>query len=205
MKIIAVGMNYAEHNKELHSTLILPKEPVIFMKPDSALLKDGKPFFIPDFSNEIHYETELVVKICRLGKNIPERFAHRYYDEVTVGIDFTARDLQRKIREIGNPWEICKGFDNSAAIGKFVPVDKFENIQLLNFHLNIDGNLVQQGHSADMLFKIDEIIAYISRFFTLKIGDLLFTGTPVGVAPVTIDQHLQGYLEEEKLLDFYIR
>jgi fumarylpyruvate hydrolase len=205
MKIIAVGMNYAEHNKELHPTLLLPKEPVIFMKPDSALLKDGKPFFIPDFSDEVHYETELVVKICRLGKNIAERFAHRYYEEVTVGIDFTARDLQRKAREVGNPWEICKGFDDSAAVGKFVSLDKFSGIQNLNFHLDIDGNKTQQGNTADMLFKVDEIIAYVSRFFTLKIGDLIFTGTPVGVGPVAIGQHLQGYLEEEKLLDFYIR
>jgi 2-keto-4-pentenoate hydratase/2-oxohepta-3-ene-1,7-dioic acid hydratase (catechol pathway) len=205
MKIIAVGMNYAEHNKELHPTLLLPKEPVIFMKPDSALLKDGKPFFIPDFSNEVHYETELVVKICRLGKNIAQRFAHRYYDEVTVGIDFTARDLQRKLREEGHPWEISKGFDDSAAIGKFVPLEKCGDIQNLNFHLDIDGNKVQQGTTADMLFKVDEIIAYVSRFFTLKIGDLIFTGTPVGVGPVSIGQHLQGYLEEEKLLDFYIR
>ena len=164
MKIIAVGMNYAEHNKELNSTLVLSKEPVIFMKPDSALLKDGKPFFIPDFSNEVHYETELVVKICRLGKNISERFAHRYYEEATVGIDFTARDLQRNIREAGNPWEISKGFDDSAAIGKFVSLDKFKDIQNLNFHLDIDGNKVQQGNTADMLFKVDEIIAYISRF-----------------------------------------
>ena len=205
MKIIAVGMSYAEHNKELHPTLVIPKEPVIFMKPDSALLKNGKPFFIPDFSDEVHYETELVVKISRLGKNIAERFANRYYDEVTVGIDFTARDLQRKIREAGNPWELCKGFDDSAAIGKFVPLEKFKDIQTLNFHLDIDGNKVQQGNTADMLFKVDEIIAYISRFYTLKIGDLLFTGTPVGVGPVTIGQHLQGYLEEDKLLDFYIR
>ncbi len=205
MKIIAVGMNYAEHNKELHPTLVIPKEPVIFMKPDSALLKNGKPFFIPDFSDEVHYETELVVKISRLGKNIAERFANRYYDEVTVGIDFTARDLQRKIREAGNPWEICKGFDDSAAIGEFVPVDKFKDIQNLNFHLDIDGNQVQKGNTADMLFKVDEIIAYVSRFFTLKIGDLIYTGTPVGVGPVAIGQHLEGYLEEEKLLDFYIR
>ena len=150
MKIIAVGMNYAEHNKELHPTLVIPKEPVIFMKPDSALLKNGKPFFIPDFSDEVHYETELVVKISRLGKNIAERFADRYYDEVTVGIDFTARDLQRKIRETGNPWEICKGFDDSAAIGEFVPVDKFKDIQNLNFHLDIDGKQVQKGNTADM-------------------------------------------------------
>lgn len=205
MKIFAVGMNYAAHNKELDHTLILPKEPVIFMKPDSALLKDGKPFFIPDFSNEIHYETELVVRINRLGKNISERFAHRYYDAVTVGIDFTARDLQRKLRAEGNPWELSKGFDNSAAVGTFVPVDKFADLQNLNFCLNIDGQKVQEGNTVDMLFKIDEIIAWISKFFTLKIGDILFTGTPAGVGPVSVGQHLQGYLEDEKLLDFYIR
>lgn len=205
MKIFAVGMNYAAHNKELNHTLIIPEEPVIFMKPDSALLKDGKPFFIPDFSDEIHYETELVVRINRLGKNISERFAHRYYDAVTVGIDFTARDLQRKFRSAGNPWELSKGFDNSAAIGRFVPVSRFEDIQKLNFNLAIDGQKVQQGNTADMLFKVDEIIAWISKFFTLKIGDLLFTGTPVGVGPVSVGQHLQGSLEDEKLLDFYIR
>ena len=182
-----------------------PEEPVIFLKPDSALLKDGKPFFIPDFSQEVHYEAELVVRICRLGKNIAERFAHRYYDAVTVGIDFTARDLQRKFRSVGDPWELSKGFDSSAAIGDFVSVDKFQNLQNLNFHLDIDGRTVQSGNTADMVFKIDEVIAYVSRFFTLKIGDLLYTGTPVGVGPVHVDEHLQGYLEDEKLLDFYIR
>lgn len=205
MKIIAVGMNYAAHNKELDHALIIPKEPVIFMKPDSALLKDGKPFFIPDFSEEIHYETELVVKINRLGKNISERFAHRYYDAITVGIDFTARDLQRNARVSGNPWEISKGFDGSAAIGDFLPKEHFKDIQFLNFHLDIDGNTVQKGYAGDMLFRIDQVIAYVSRFFTLKIGDLLFTGTPAGVGPVKIGQHLQGYLEEKKVLDFYIR
>ena len=205
MKIFAVGMNYVEHNKELQHTLLKPEEPVIFMKPDSSLLKDGKPFFIPDFSNEIHYETEIVVRISRLGKNIAERFAHRYYDAVTVGIDFTARDLQRKARAIGNPWEISKGFDNSAAIGTFVPVEKVGELQELRFCLDIDGKIVQQGNSADMLFGVDKIIAYISQFFTLKIGDLLFTGTPAGVGPVFIGQHLQGYLEKEKVLDFYIK
>ncbi|MCM0389734.1 fumarylacetoacetate hydrolase family protein [Bacteroides fragilis] len=204
MKIIAVGMNYARHNEELGHTLE-SKEPVIFMKPDSAILKDGKPFFIPDFSNEVHYETELVVRINRLGKNIAPRFAHRYYDALTVGIDFTARDLQRQFRAAGNPWELCKGFDSSAAIGTFVPVERFADVQNLRFHLDIDGNTVQQGYTADMLFKIDDIIAYVSRFVTLKIGDLLFTGTPVGVGPVSIGQHLEGYLEAEKLLDFYIR
>lgn len=204
MKIIAVGMNYAQHNKELGHT-IENKEPVIFMKPDSAILKDGKPFFIPDFSNEVHYETELVVRINRLGKNIAPRFANRYYDAVTVGIDFTARDLQRQFREAGNPWELCKGFDSSAAIGTFVPVERFKDIQCLNFHLDVDGQAVQTGYTGDMLFKIDDIIAYVSRFVTLKIGDLLFTGTPVGVGPVSVGQHLEGYLESEKLLDFHIR
>lgn len=205
MKIIAVGMNYAAHNQELGHTVILPKEPVIFMKPDSALLKDGKPFFIPDFSKEVHYETELVVRINRLGKNIAQRFANRYYDAVTVGIDFTARDLQRELRSVGNPWEISKGFDNSAAIGHFIQVDKFADIQNLNFHLDIDDNTVQQGNTKDMLFRVDQIIEYISQFFTLKIGDLLFTGTPVGVGPVKVGDHLTGYLENEKVLDFYVR
>ncbi len=204
MKIIAVGMNYAQHNKELGHTHV-NTDPVIFMKPDSALLKDGKPFFIPDFSNEVHYETELVVRINRLGKNIAPRFAHRYYDAVTVGIDFTARDLQRQFREVGNPWELCKGFDSSAAIGNFVPVEQFKDIQALHFNLTIDEREVQNGFTGDMLFRIDDIIAYVSRFVTLKIGDLLFTGTPMGVGPVSVGQHLQGYLEGEKLLDFYIR
>ena len=205
MKIIAVGMNYAQHNKELGHTQE-NREPVIFMKPDSAILKDCKPFFVPDFSHEVHYETEVVVRICRLGKNIAPRFAHRYYDAVTVGIDFTARDLQRKFREAGNPWELCKGFDNSAAIGTFISLEQAGgDLQNLDFHLDIDGCEVQRGNTADMLFKIDDIIAYVSRFMTLKIGDLLFTGTPAGVGPVSVGQHLQGYLGGEKLLDFHIR
>lgn len=204
MKIIAVGMNYAAHNKELGDTSA-SKEPVIFMKPDSAILKDGKPFFIPDFSSEVHYETEVVVRICRLGKNIASRFAHRYYDAVTVGIDFTARDLQRRFRSEGQPWELCKGFDNSAAIGTFIPLEDAGDLQNLDFHLEIDGQKVQQGNTSDMLFKVNDIIAYVSRFMTLKIGDLLFTGTPAGVGPVDIGQHLQGYLGEEKVLDFNIR
>ena len=205
MKIIAVGMNYAAHNQELHAGMALPKEPVIFLKPDSALLKDGKPFLSPISPNEIHYETELVVRISRLGKNISERFAHRYYDAVTVGIDFTARDLQRRFREAGNPWELSKGFDNSAVIGTFVPMEYFKDIQNIRFHLDIDGNTVQRGCTCDMLFTVDRIIAYVSRFMTLKMGDLLYTGTPVGVGPVSIGQHLQGYLEGERVLDFYVR
>lgn len=197
-------MNYAAHNKELHHTLELT-EPTIFMKSDSSLLKDGKPFFIPDFSSEIHYETELVVKIDRLGKNIAERFAHRYYSEVTVGIDFTARDLQRRLREQGLPWEISKAFDNSAVIGTFIPLEEAGNVNQLSFHLDMNGKTVQQGNTADMLFSVDQIIAYVSRFFTLKIGDLIYTGTPVGVGSVSIGDHLEGYLGERKLLDFHVR
>ena len=205
MKIIAVGMNYALHNKELGHTLV-NQEPVIFMKPDSALLKDGKPFFLPDFSSDIQYEAEVVVRICRLGKHIAPRFASRYYDAVTVGIDFTARDMQRRFRDGGLPWELCKGFDNSAAIGRFVPLaDMGGDVQQFDFGLAIDGREVQHGNTADMLFRVDDIIAYVSRFMTLKMGDLLFTGTPPGVGPVAIGQHLQGYIGGEKLLDFYVR
>lgn len=204
MKIIAVGMNYAAHNKELHHSLELT-EPVIFMKCDSSLLKDGKPFFIPDFSSEIHYETELVVKIDRLGKNIAERFAHRYYSEVTVGIDFTARDLQRRLRGKGLPWEISKAFDYSAVVGSFIPLEEAGNVNLLSFHLDINGMTVQRGNTAEMLFPVDRIVAYASRFFTLKMGDLIYTGTPAGVGPVSIGDHLEGYLGERKLLDFHVR
>lgn len=202
MKILAVGMNYIQHNKELDGTLYKPESPVIFTKADSALLKDNKPFFIPDFMGQIDYETELVVRICRLGKTIPARFAHRYYDAVTVGIDFTARQLQKRLREEGLPWELCKGFDHSAAIGEWVRMDDIADIQNLHFHLDINGKKVQEGHSADMLFKVDELIAYISTYFTLKTGDIIFTGTPVGVGPVQIDDHLEGYIEDRKVLDF---
>lgn len=201
MKIFAVGMNYAQHNKELDGTLYIPEEPVIFTKADSALLKDHKPFFIPDFMGRIDYEAEVVVRICRLGKTIPERFAHRYYDAMTLGIDFTARELQQKLRAAGQPWDLCKGFDGSAAIGEWIDVSKLRDIQALRFQLDINGSTVQQGCTADMIFRIDALIAYISRFFTLKTGDLLFTGTPVGVGPVHIDDHLEGYIEERKVLE----
>lgn len=204
MKILAVGLNYESHNIEMKRTFS-SSEPVIFMKPESAQLKDGKPFFIPDFSNEVHYETEIVVKIDRLGKNIAEGFAHRYYNEITVGIDFTARDLQRKLKEKGLPWEIAKGFDYSAAIGKFIPKQDFADIQNINFHLDINSKTVQQGNTRDMIYSIDKIISYVSKFFTLKIGDLIFTGTPAGVGPVEIDDYLEGYIEEQKLLDFNVK
>ena len=203
MKIIAVGRNYVNHAKELDNPV--PEQPVIFMKPDTALLKGGKPFFLPDFSHEIHYETELVVKINRLGKNIGERFAYRYYDEITVGIDFTARDLQRKQKELGLPWEIAKGFDNSAAIGTFISTNEVLDIQKIDLRLDINNHTVQQGNTKDMIYAVDKIITYISQFFTLKIGDLIFTGTPAGIGPVAINDHLQGYLEGRKLLDFRIK
>ena len=202
MKIFAVGMNYIQHNKELDGALYIPEEPVIFTKADSALLKDHKPFFIPDWSNRVDYETEIVVRICRLGKSIPEKFAHRYYDAVTVGIDFTARDWQQRLRSEGKPWELCKGFDGSAVIGDWVDKSLLGDVQNLPFHLDINGTTGQQGCTADMLYSIDRLIAYISRYFTLKTGDLLYTGTPVGVGPVHIDDHLEGYLMQQKVLEF---
>lgn len=205
MKIFAVGMNYALHNKELHGTLNKMEAPVIFTKADSALLKDHKPFFLPEELGRVDYETEVVVRICRLGKSIPERFAHRYYDAATVGIDFTARDLQTQLRSQGLPWELCKGFDGAAVIGDWVPATQFADLKNLNFHLDVNGQTVQQGCTADMLYRIDELIAYISRFFTLKTGDLLYTGTPAGVGPVHINDHLTGYLEDLKVLDMRVK
>ncbi len=206
MKIIAVGMNYASHNKELHDTLFNKRSsPVIFSKADSALLTRGKPFFLPSFTKQCDYETELVVRICRLGRSIAKRWAHRYYDQVTVGIDFTARDLQRQLRSEGLPWEICKGFDGSAAIGKMIPLGQFNNIQDLHFRLEINGQTVQRGHTADMLFTVDEIVSYVSQFFTLKMGDLIFTGTPEGIGAVHENDHLVGHLEEQKVLEFNVK
>ncbi len=206
MKIFAIGMNYAEHNKELGETLYKSEEPVIFTKADSALLTGGKPFFIPDFTERCEYETEIVVRISRLGRSIAPRWAHRYYDAVTVGIDFTARDLQQRLRTQGLPWELCKGFDGSAVLGRFIPLtDLKRGIQDLHFHLDINGQTVQTGHTADMLHPVDELVSYISRFFTLKTGDLIYTGTPVGVGPVHIDDHLEGWLEGEKVLAFNVK
>lgn len=202
MKIFAIGMNYSEHNKSLHGTLSKTNEPVIFLKADSALLKDGKPFFIPDDMGRIEYETEVVVRICRLGKTIPERFAHRYYDAVTVGIDFTARELQKKLKEQGHPWELSKSFDGAAVLGSWVDKERLLDIQRLRFHLDINGKTVQQGCTCDMLCNIDEVISYISRYFTLKTGDLLYTGCPTDCGPVQINDHLEGYIEDRKVLDF---
>lgn len=202
MKIFGIGMNYIQHNKELEGALYKTEAPVLFTKADSSLLKSGKPFFVPDFMGRIDYEAELVIRICRLGKNIPQRFAHRYYDAVTVGIDFTARDVQQQLHEKGLPWDLSKSFDGAAAIGEWVGKDKFLDVQALRFHLDINGQTVQEGCTADMVFGIDEIVAYISQYFTLKTGDVIFTGTPAGVGPVHIDDHLEGYVEERKVLEF---
>ncbi|MCF0244300.1 MAG: fumarylacetoacetate hydrolase family protein [Bacteroidaceae bacterium] len=205
MKIFAIGMNYIQHNKELEGALFKPEEPVIFLKADSSLLKDRKPFFLPDHLGRIDYETELVVRICRVGKSISQQFAHRYYDAVTVGIDFTARDLQKKLRSEGKPWDLCKGFDGAAAIGEWVDKEKFLDIQGIHFHLDINGKTVQEGCTSDMLYKVDEIISYISKYYTLKTGDILYTGTPAGVGPVQIEDHLEGYIEDKKVLDFRVK
>lgn len=205
MKILGVGLNYPPHNNSDEKALYKPEEPVIFSKADSSLLKSGKPFLIPDFMGAIDYETEIVVRICKLGKSIPERFAHRYYDAVTVGIDFTAREYRQRFQEKRLPWELCKSFDGAAVIGEWVDVGRFKSIDALNFHLDIDGQRAQTGFTGDMFFKVDEIIAYISRFITLKTGDILYTGTPAGVDKVNIDNHLEGYLEDRKVLDFYCR
>ncbi len=203
MKIFAIGQNYVEHNKELNSKN--PTEPVVFMKPDTALLRNNKPFYVPDFSQELHYETELIVKIDRIGKNIVSRFASRYYSEIGLGVDFTARDLQRRLKAEGKPWEISKAFDNSAVIGNFMPVEALGNVQDIRFRMDLNGTTVQNGHSAEMIFAIDELIAYVSRFFTLKIGDILFTGTPAGVGTVKPGDNLKGYISDQKMFDFNIK
>ena len=204
MKIIAVGKNYSEHALEFDGTVDKPQVPMIFMKPDSAIIKNGKHFYVPDFLGRVDYEAEIVVRINKLGKSIPARFAHRYYDAVTVGIDFTARDMQRKAIERGEPWDLSKGFDGSAVLGEFRSVEGLD-VNDIDFSLTIDDNTVQRGNTSQMYFSIDEIIAYVSRFCTLKTGDLIFTGTPAGVGPVAIDDHITGYLGEKKVLEFNIK
>ncbi len=203
MKIICIGRNYGEHIRELNNAM--PSEPVFFMKPDSSLLIGDKPFFLPEFSNEIHHEVEIVVKINRLGKHIEKKFADRYYNEITAGIDFTARDLQNKCRKEGNPWEIAKAFDGSAVLGKFLNLALFPDIDRISFSLKINDKVVQQGNTADMLFDVDTIISYISQFVTLKIGDIVFTGTPAGVGPVKLNDRLEGFVEERKVFDFKVK
>ena len=203
MKILCIGRNYENHAKELKNPV--PPEPVVFMKPDSALLRNNVPFFLPDFAQSFHHEVEIVVRINRLGKNIEERFAARYYDEIALGIDFTARDLQEKLRGKGLPWEKAKAFDQSAVLSPFVSKEQYPDLNNLNFHLDINGETRQQGNTANMIFSIDKIIAHVSKYFTLKIGDLIYTGTPEGVGPVAINDRLQGYIEGENFFDFRVK
>lgn len=203
MKIIAIGRNYADHIDELKNER--PDDPVVFLKPDTALLKNNAPFYYPDFSKEIHHEVEILLKISKEGKYIEERFAHRYYDEIGIGIDFTARDLQQKAKEKGLPWEIAKGFNGSAPISDFIDKSAFPSLQDINFGLFVDDELKQKGNTSMMLFSFDYIVSYISRFFTLKKGDIIFTGTPKGVGPVSPGNTLKAFIEEQTLLEFEVK
>lgn len=203
MKIICIGRNYADHAREFNNDV--PENPIFFLKPDTSVIIRNRPFFYPDFSQDIQYETEIVLKISRLGKNIDPRFAHRYYRELTVGIDFTARDLQRQCKENGWPWEIAKGFEGSAPLGKFISKDNFEDLRNLSFGLDLNQQVVQSGNTGDLVFSFEDLIAYVSRFFTLKMGDLIFTGTPAGVGPVKIGDRLSAYIHDKTLLDFRVK
>ena len=204
MRIFAIGRNYAEHIKELNNER--PDEPVIFTKPDTAILRNNAPFYHPDFSKDIHHEVELVLRISKEGKNIEEKFASKYFDAIGVGIDFTARDLQQKAKEKGLPWDIAKGFNGSAPISdKFIPVGEFKDLADINFKLEVDGKLRQSGNTSLMLFPFNQIISYLSKFFTLRAGDLIFTGTPKGVSAVTVGNKLTAYIENEKLLEFEVK
>ena len=204
MKIICIGRNYAKHAKELGNTV--PTEPVYFMKPDSALLPKKQPFFYPNFTKDLHYEVELVIKICKLGKNISKKFANTYYNEIGLGIDFTARDIQLECKAKGLPWEKAKAFDYSAPLSReFIQKSEIKNLDDIAFSLEKNGKIVQKGNSKDMLFNFDQLVCYISQFMTLKIGDLIFTGTPAGVGPVKIGDQLTGYIEDKKMLDLNIK
>jgi 2-keto-4-pentenoate hydratase/2-oxohepta-3-ene-1,7-dioic acid hydratase in catechol pathway len=203
MKIICVGRNYAEHAKELNNEL--PTEPVLFMKPKNALLQNNHPFYYPDFTDNLHYECELVLRVCKNGKHIQEKFADKYYDAISVGIDFTARDLQDKQKAKGLPWEIAKSFDNSAVVGKFMPVAAETDKKDINFCLYKNKQVVQQGNTKDLIFTFDFLLSYISKFFTLNIGDLIFTGTPAGVGPVEIGDTLEAFIENDSLLEFMVK
>lgn len=202
MKIICIGRNYSEHNKEMNS--VEPEKPIFFLKPDTALLRNNQPFFLPFFSNEIHHEVEMVIRINRLGRNIAEKFAHRYYSEIGLGIDFTARDLQRECKEKGLPWEIAKAFDGAAPISQFVSIEGLD-VNNLNLRLERNGHTVQEGNTSQMIFNVNQLISYVSQFFTLKIGDLIFTGTPAGVGPVSIGDRLKAYMNDNLMLDFFVR
>jgi len=203
MKIIAIGRNYAAHAKELNNAV--PTKPIIFLKPDTAVLKDNKPFYLPDFSSDIHYELEVVLKICKEGKHISEKFAANYYDEIGLGIDFTARDIQSEHKEKGLPWELAKAFDNSAAISTFLPKADFADMYDLKFELQINQETRQSGHTANLLFSFEKIIAFVSQYITLKKGDLIFTGTPEGVGQVKQGDQLEAWLEGKQLLNFIIK
>jgi acylpyruvate hydrolase len=203
MKIICAGLNYRKHALEMNRDI--PSEPVLFLKPDSAIVKNNKPFFLPDFSNDINYEVEVVAVISKLGKGIAAKFAGRYFGEITLGIDITARDLQSKQAKAGLPWEISKCFDGAAPLGRFVHVNSYKDVNDLNFRLEINGKIVQQSNTSDMIFSIAELIEYSSKFFTLKTGDLIFTGTPSGVGSLKKNDHLVAFLEDQPLLDFYIK
>lgn len=203
MKIIAIGRNYAEHAKELNNAV--PATPVIFMKPDTALLKDNKPFYLPGFSQNVQHEIELVLKISKEGKHIDEKFAAGYFDEIGIGVDFTARDIQSRHKTEGLPWELAKAFDGSAPVSNFVPKAGFADLYNLNIKLNVNGETRQQGSTQNLLFSFEHIIAFVSQYITLKKGDLIFTGTPAGVSKVAIGDRLEGYLEDKKMLDFYVK
>lgn len=203
MKIIAIGRNYAAHAKELNNAV--PTKPIIFLKPDTAVLKDNKPFYIPDFSSDIHYELEVVLKVCKEGKHISEKFASNYYDEIGLGIDFTARDIQSEHKEKGLPWELAKAFDHSAAISNFLPKSEFADLYQLQFELRINKEIRQSGHTANLLFSFEKIIAFVSQYITLKKGDLIFTGTPEGVGQVKQGDQLEAWLEGKQLLNFNIK
>lgn len=202
MKIICIGRNYIDHAKELNNKV--PAKPMFFLKPETSLLLKNRPFYYPDFSKEIHYETEIVIKINRLGKHIEEQFAHRYYSEIGLGIDFTARDLQRECKAKGHPWEIAKAFEHSAPISENF-INKEDLPENINFRLEFNGKIVQNGNTKDMIFSVDKIISYVSHFFTLKIGDLIFTGTPAGVGEIKIGDNLKGYIEDKLMFDFDIK
>ncbi len=203
MKLICIGRNYAKHIEELENER--PTDPVIFLKPDTAILLKKQPFFIPDFSDDVHHEVEVLIKINKVGKYINKKYAHKYYDEIGLGIDFTARDLQSQLKSKGLPWEKAKAFDGAAVIGKWLPKSDFDSINNINFSLKKNNDIVQQGNTSHMLWKIDELIEYVSKYFTLKIGDIIFTGTPAGVGRVIVDDQLKGYIEDKELFSIKIK
>jgi 2-keto-4-pentenoate hydratase/2-oxohepta-3-ene-1,7-dioic acid hydratase in catechol pathway len=203
MKIFCIGRNYVDHAKELNNPV--PSEPLIFMKPSTALVVNNKPFYYPDFTHDLHYEGEIVLRICKNGRSVQPEFAHRYYDAVGFGIDFTARDLQDKLKQKGQPWEIAKGFDRSAPVSRFVPLDDLRDRKDIHFQLKKNGEVAQDGHTRDLIFSFETVICHISRYFTLQKGDYIFTGTPAGVGPVQPGDLLEGFIEGEQLLSCAIR